>query len=425
LTLANAADTVPAHTTTEGRWPSAVNVSTLFISYRRDDTAPYAGRLYDRLTAHFGAGQVFMDIDQIEPGEDFVEVIQRKVSACEIAIVLIGRHWLSSQDAEGRRRLDDPEDFVRLEVAASLDRKVRVVPVLVGGAAMPRMRDLPEAIATLARRNAIEISDARFHSDCDRLIESLSKNPSATAAPPDDTKGNATPAPGVQNRETQADPATARPAAGGKSASGKGWAIGAAATMGVAVLAFIGLRGTNSTPPAAPVTQAPPVLEAPSTKARGDTTRPSEPVAGTPQLTGPTGSLLGAFAGKPMNDQSVREAQQKEILELTERAKAGNTEAQFELGVIHETGTPKNLNEAAKWYSRAAQQRYALAKEGFEDVQTLLLRGTTAPDPQNRLDYEFIKRKIARMSARQEILSKRVNRLHEDAMEAIKRIKPG
>ena len=167
-------------------------MSTIFISYRRDDTAPYAGRLYDRLTAYFGTGQVFMDIDQLEPGEDFVEVINRKVTACETAIVLIGKNWVSVTDAEGKRRLDDPEDFVRLEVAAVLKRKVRVVPVLVGGAAMPRVPQLPDELALLSRRNAVEISDTRFHRDVDRLIEALAMPAAAPAAtakaiPPDNT----------------------------------------------------------------------------------------------------------------------------------------------------------------------------------------------------------------------------------------------
>ena len=134
-----------------------------------------------RLTARFGEAQVFMDIDQIEPGEDFVEVINRKVSACDIAIVLIGKSWLNVTNAEGKRRLDDPEDFVRLEIKAALERNVKVVPVLVGGAAMPRMQQLPDAIAQLARRNAIEISDMRFHSDVYRLMEALGK-PKTTLA---------------------------------------------------------------------------------------------------------------------------------------------------------------------------------------------------------------------------------------------------
>ena len=148
----------------------------LFINYRREDTAPYAGRLYDRLTAHFGADQVFIDIDQIEPGEDFVEAINRKVGACEIAIVSIGPDWLQAKDASGKRRLDDTEDFVRMEIVAALERKIRVIPVLVGGAHMPRKQDLPEELAPLSRRNAIELSETRFHADVDRLIE-RSKSP--------------------------------------------------------------------------------------------------------------------------------------------------------------------------------------------------------------------------------------------------------
>ena len=100
----------------------------LFINYRREDTAPYAGRLYDRLMAKFGEDQVFMDIDQIEPGEDFVEVINSKVGACDIAIVSIGPNWLGATVASGNRRLDDSEDFVRMEIVAALSAKSSSFP---------------------------------------------------------------------------------------------------------------------------------------------------------------------------------------------------------------------------------------------------------------------------------------------------------
>src|SRR5262249_4101286 len=126
--------------------PTGSFKAKLFINYRREDTAPHAGRLYDRLAAHFGVDQVFMDIDQIDPGEDFVEVINRKIGSCEIAIVAIGPNWLGATDAAGNRRLDDSEDFVRMEIVAALERKIRVIPVLVGGARMPRKQDLPEAL---------------------------------------------------------------------------------------------------------------------------------------------------------------------------------------------------------------------------------------------------------------------------------------
>ena len=155
----------------------------LFINYRREDTAPYAGRLYDRLTARFGEGQVFIDIDQIAPGEDFVEAINSKIAACDVVIVSIGPDWLAATDSSGRRRLDDSEDFVRMEIVAALERKIRVIPVLVGGARMPTKQDLPEALAPLARRNAIELSETRFHADVNRLIEAIEKPHLSTDLP--------------------------------------------------------------------------------------------------------------------------------------------------------------------------------------------------------------------------------------------------
>ncbi|MGZ0019371.1 SUMF1/EgtB/PvdO family nonheme iron enzyme [Nitrosomonas sp. wSCUT-2] len=146
----------------------------IFINYRREDSAPHAGRLYDWLVRHFGTDHVFMDIDQIEPGEDFFEVINEKLRVVQAAVVLIGKHWLDSTDANGRR-LDNPDDWVRLEIAAVLERNIRVIPVLVGGAAMPKSTQLPKCLMPLARRHALEISDQRFHSDIDKLIRALEK----------------------------------------------------------------------------------------------------------------------------------------------------------------------------------------------------------------------------------------------------------
>jgi hypothetical protein len=153
--------------------PSGTNNTKVFINYRREDTAPYAGRLYDRLITHFGEDQVFIDIDHIRPGEDFVDAINAKVGACDVAIVLIGPQWLDVEDAFGERRLDQTEDFVRMEISAALERNIQTIPVLVGGARMPRRQELPEQIATLARKNAIELSETRFHSDVDRLIRAI------------------------------------------------------------------------------------------------------------------------------------------------------------------------------------------------------------------------------------------------------------
>jgi streptogramin lyase len=147
----------------------------VFISYRRGDAAGHAGRVYDGLNSRFHRSRVFMDVDAIEPGVDFVERIQLAVASCDVLLVLIGETWIDMRAADGTRRLDEPEDFVRLEVAAALARDVRVVPVLVEGAAMPGPDDLPEDIRPLARRNAIELSDARWHYDMSRLIQAVER----------------------------------------------------------------------------------------------------------------------------------------------------------------------------------------------------------------------------------------------------------
>jgi TIR domain len=149
-------------------------MARIFISYRRDDSGGWAGRLYDRLSQHFGQENVFMDIT-IEPGLDFVEVIEQAVGSCDALIAVIGKQWLAITDDGGLRRLDHPEDFVRLEIAAALARNIRVIPALVEGARMPLPTDLPDGLQLLARRNAHDISDRRFHYDVDQLIGVLDR----------------------------------------------------------------------------------------------------------------------------------------------------------------------------------------------------------------------------------------------------------
>ena len=145
----------------------------IFVSYRREETAYPAGWLYDRLVEHFGQGQVFKDVDSIELGDDFVEVITAAVAGCDVLLALIGDRWLTITGENGRRRLEDPGDFVRLEIEAGLTRNIRVIPVLVGGARMPRVTDLPPSLAKLVRRQALELSPSRFDSDTGRLIRVL------------------------------------------------------------------------------------------------------------------------------------------------------------------------------------------------------------------------------------------------------------
>jgi hypothetical protein len=146
----------------------------IFINYRREDTAGHAGRLYDALAARFGDDHVFMDIDAIDPGEDFTQVVEQSVGSCDVLLALIGRRWTTSTDDAGRRRLDKPNDWVRTEIKAALDRRdTKVIPTLVQGAEMPSSDELPHSLEALAHRNAAELSDSRWHSDVQRLIRHL------------------------------------------------------------------------------------------------------------------------------------------------------------------------------------------------------------------------------------------------------------
>lgn len=148
--------------------------SGVFISYRRQDSQSAAGRLADHLKEHLRA-PVFRDVETIEPGVDFVEAIERALASCAVMLVVIGPRWLSATDAAGRRRLDDPNDYTRLEVGTALKRNVRVIPVLVEGAVMPDAEGLPEELKPLARRNAIELSDKRWEYDVSQLVETVHK----------------------------------------------------------------------------------------------------------------------------------------------------------------------------------------------------------------------------------------------------------
>ena len=145
----------------------------IFISYRRDDTEGEAGRLYDDLVRTFGDACVFMDVSGISPGVDFRRAIDDNVSSCGVLLAMIGPGWLSVTNPDGRRRLDDPSDFVVLEIASALKRNVPVIPVLVHDARMPHPDQLPEGLKDLAYRNSVELTHARWNSDAALLISAL------------------------------------------------------------------------------------------------------------------------------------------------------------------------------------------------------------------------------------------------------------
>ncbi|MBS0448345.1 MAG: toll/interleukin-1 receptor domain-containing protein [Proteobacteria bacterium] len=144
----------------------------IFISYRREDTAGYARAVYDELTARFGSERVFIDVDDIAAGQPFAEIIQRTVGASKVLLVLIGRRWLGERD-DALPRIADPEDFVRIEVATGLASGMRVIPVLLDGAAMPAKWQLPEPLQPLAERNALVVDHSGFAADIERLIAAL------------------------------------------------------------------------------------------------------------------------------------------------------------------------------------------------------------------------------------------------------------
>lgn len=147
-------------------------MSGIFISYRRDDQAGFAGRLADALASTFGADNVFRDIEDIHPGEDFVAALDQQLATVDVMLVMIGPAWLASS-RNGMRRLDEADDFVRREIEAGLKSGKAVLPVLVGGAAMPDEKELPPTIAGLARRQALILSDTGWASDVARLVQAL------------------------------------------------------------------------------------------------------------------------------------------------------------------------------------------------------------------------------------------------------------
>src|SRR5215831_18656991 len=145
--------------------------SVVFISYRREDSAGHAGRLFDRLVDHLGRDHVFRDIESIEPGEQFADSIRKRLATCDVLLALIGPRWLSATDLHGRKRLEDATDLVRREIELGLERRIRVIPVLLPGATMPSPNELPESLAPLAQHNAIEIREAHFDHDAAELIK--------------------------------------------------------------------------------------------------------------------------------------------------------------------------------------------------------------------------------------------------------------
>jgi TIR domain len=157
----------------------------IFLSYRREDAAPYARLLKSELVERFPVAQVFMDLDSIEAGRDFAEAISEAVNSYAVLVALIGRQWVTLTDKQGRRRIDNPDDLVRFEIQTALERGVRVIPVLVDGAEPLYPQQLPAELGKLARLNALELSYRRYEYDAGRLIGLIQR----VLAPPGETTG--------------------------------------------------------------------------------------------------------------------------------------------------------------------------------------------------------------------------------------------
>jgi len=151
-------------------------MTKIFISYRRQDSKAIAGRIFDRLEAKFGRDAVFMDIDSIPPGEDFHDWLNESVAKASVVLALIGHGWVDARDERGARRLENPNDFVRIEIEAALGRKIPVIPLLIDGASFPRADELPPSLQPFTRRNAASLDAGRdFNAHIARLIEALER----------------------------------------------------------------------------------------------------------------------------------------------------------------------------------------------------------------------------------------------------------
>ncbi len=172
-------------------------MAIVFLSYRRADATGWAGRLHDSLVRQMPGVKIFMDMEEIPPGVRFADYIHEAVGACDVLLALIGPSWLSLTNEDGIRRLDDPEDFVRLEIAAALARGVRVIPTLVGGAAMPSAKALPEPLKALCDRQNYEITDRAWEDGCARLAKALNSLVHEKSGPAKPQRGKAYAAAGV------------------------------------------------------------------------------------------------------------------------------------------------------------------------------------------------------------------------------------
>jgi hypothetical protein len=240
----------------------------IFISYRRDDTEGEAGRLFDDLTRAFGNENVFMDVAGIQPGVDFRRAIENNVASCGVLLAIIGPSWVSITNAAGERRLEDPNDFVVLEIASALKREVPVIPVLVHGAHMPAPDQLPESLKDFSYHNSVELSHGRWNSDVQLLVQALASYVSPDPANAQEPVHAAIP---VQLPAPHPGPAASKPATKGRKLR---WILGIVAAVILVFIALVYFGGESSTP---------------------NTAAPTANGSGAPAASGGPASLIGTW----------------------------------------------------------------------------------------------------------------------------------
>ena len=315
-------------------------VPRIFVSYRREDAPSAAGRLCDRLQERFGKGNVFIDIDTIQPGDDFAEIIQRTLAQCDFLIAVIGRRWLTVANDQGTPRLSDERDFVRLEIETALQRNVRTIPVLVEHATMPREQDLPPSLHPLARRQAVELTNARWSHDVSRLENGIARaaftaatEPTASMPASSAPHGSAP----VVDAEPPSDAGSERPPdAAPRGSTRVQVAVAASVIVTVALFAMIMWQ------------TAPPGTPGPASGSRP----PEEAVP-------PKG-----VESQPANEASPCGGPDPAAADLTECASAcedGRSRACYSLGLLYAQGrgVPADADRARRLYERSCRDGVA------------------------------------------------------------------
>jgi len=345
-------------------------MSKVFVSYRREDTQGEAGHLLADLRRRFGEDRVFMDIAAIGPGEDFGLSIERAMADCSVVLVVIGRSWIDIRDAQGVRRLDNPNDWVRLEVESALNGGRKVIPVLVQGASMPNDSMLPVSMAALARRNAHEISAKRWVYDFDALAKTLF-GPLGMAS-----------ADGVEAGVERLSPKRrARPA------------VWAAALAAVAVVGYFAVRGLSPAPPPA-----------------------SSPRSPTPFALGDKGST-SVFGGKSRFDDTLEYRMFTRLTtELSTRAELNDAETKH----FARTAVDACPDPLQRDCGEAVQSQFQKTSEAI--CANRIRAGSTT---MSATEFTLLQKDVRFITCVQQFTSEYLDGLDKRAKAAVQAIKPG